>query len=408
VSGAPRPDRPPLADEGFRSAVWRAHGAAPESCPELLAYGASPLPTVLPPASRYPLPDAPCVAAWERYAREADAEGALPVLRRVMVQLRFPIRAGMSRDERYRAATRRGVLPEADTDPLALVQPDGLRLLLHPTPAGRVPVILAEAREDFEALVQAITCRNEPDPVPASMGACTVAGYNDWARVAELRRDYLARHPADWSGQGWDEAFRRIVPQKELYQDRFLILSSGPYSATPASALGLDEAAWRDASIRLRLEHECTHYFMRQAFGSMRKSLLDELVADYLGLVEALGEFRADHFLRFMGLEAFPAYREGGRLQNYRGAPPLSDAGFAVLPSVVKRAAQNLARLDPSRGTGPFGTVEKAVVITALTRVGLEGLASDQAPGLLAAALDEASAAAGRVSRASAPGSARG
>lgn len=51
--------------------------------------------------------------------------------------------------------------------------------------------------------------------------------------------------------------------------------------------------------------------------------MLDELIADYAGIVAAWGRYRADWFLRFVGLEDYPRYREGGRLQNYRrGAGP--------------------------------------------------------------------------------------
>ena len=44
---------------------------------------------------------------------------------------------------------------------------------------------MAGAREDFVFLVQSLTQRNEPEPVADSMGACIVAGYNNWDRVAE-------------------------------------------------------------------------------------------------------------------------------------------------------------------------------------------------------------------------------
>ncbi len=386
-------------DADARLALWRAHGATHDEARELLAYARSPLHDGTLPAQRVPLPDAACVVAWERYAREAQAEGAQAPLRRVLVQLRFKVAAGASQEPAYLAATRRGLLPQDERPGVAFAQPDGLRLFLHPTPAGRVPVVVARARTDFEALVQAVTRRNEPEVVPASMGACTIAGYNNWERVAELRREHEIRHPEDWDGSGWAEAFRALIPQKDRYQDRFMLLSSGPYSATPAAAVGLADEEWRAASVRLRLEHECTHFFMRQAFGSMRKSLLDELVADYMGLVEALGGFRLDCFWLFMGLEAYPSYREGGRLQNYCG--DLTPGAVAVLRTVVRRAAQSLARLDPSRDGGRFDVLRKARVITALTRVGLEGLAAEDAVARFADALSQAGAAIEAVSAAS-------
>lgn len=375
-----------------RRAFWLARGASSEQADELVAYAASPVQTGALPQRALPLPDAACVQAWERYAQEAASAGVFETLRRNLVQLRFPIEAGLSGSPAYQAATRRGVLPEDSEARLPLRRPDSLRVFLHPTPAGRIPVLVAEQRDDFEDLVRALTRRNEPEPVPASMGACTIAGYNNWGRVGELRAAWQALSP-DGSEDDWNETFRGLIPQKDLYQDRFMLLSTGPYSATPASVPGLDEAVWREASLRLRLEHECTHYFMRQVCGAMRKSLLDELVADYMGLVHALGAFRLDCFLHFMGLEAYPPYREGGRLQNYRGQPPLSDGAFALLPAVVAEAAQHLATLDPLRATPAPTPVEKARTIVALTRVGLEGLASSHAAPLLEQALVDAATA---------------
>ena len=76
----------------------------------------------------------------------------------------------------------------------------------------------------------------------------------------------------------------------------------------------------------------------------MRDNLLDEIVADYMGTTAAAGRYRSDWFLRFMGLEPFPAYREGGRLQNYRGQPQLSEGAFGVLRALVKDIAENLQR----------------------------------------------------------------
>jgi hypothetical protein len=394
-SPSPAPARvgePARLDEDRRRAVWRAAGATERETDELIAYAASPLHSTPPPARHYPLPDAACVAAWERYAAAARAVGADAVLRRVFVQLRFPVRPGASADPTYLAATRRGVVPDDDPRGLVFARPDALQLFLHPTPAGRVPAILAEDRRDFEALVQAITRRNEPDPIPVSMGACMVSGYNNWDRVAEHRRAFATEHPEDRTGEAWAAAFQDLVPQPDLYQDRFMLLSSGPYSSVPAAAIPLPEAGWRTASIQLRLEHECTHYFTRQALGTMRKSLLDELVADYMGMVEALGRFDARVFLHFMGLEAYPRYREGGRLQNYRGSPPLSPGAFAVLPSIARRAAESLEARESQCRPGRLGMADKARMIIALLTTGLEGLASEDAPALLAASLSPAAA----------------
>ncbi|HSU84340.1 MAG TPA: hypothetical protein VLR69_18120, partial [Thermoanaerobaculia bacterium] len=188
-----------------------------------------------------------------------------------------------------------------------------------------------------------------------------------------------ARDPAERETATWGEEFQRLQAQRELYQDRFILLSDGPYSAVPASELGLDETEWRQISLVLRRDHECAHYLTRRLFGSMRNNLLDELIADYTGMVGATGRFRAGWFLRFVGLEDFPRYRPGGRLDLYRGKPALSDGAFRVLQALVKRAAENLERFDAGLPPGPRGPEETALLIAALASLRLEELAAEDA-----------------------------
>src|SRR5262249_18047678 len=232
--------------------------------------------------------------------------------------------------------TRRGV-PPADLPAatgLGLARPALVELTLHASPAGRIPVLTARGRAEFVALVQALGHRNEPFPVPESQGALMISGYNNWARIAAWGGEWGAGPPASRAGS-WGEELARLKERRELYQDRFILLSDGPYSAVPAAELGLDEPAWREVSLALRRDHECAHYFTRRLFGAMRNNLLDELIADYAGMVAAIGRFRADWFLRFLGLEAFPRFRPSGRLALYRGEPPLSPGAFRVLQALT-------------------------------------------------------------------------
>jgi hypothetical protein len=366
-----------------RMDLLASYGATGSEIEELLAYDRNAFDehrTDAPPV--LPLPAESHVAAWERYALEAAETGAFAALQRRLVQLRFPIREGISQTEAYRAATLRGAPTEGMTEAsgLVLTRPDELRLIVHPNPAGPIPVLIPGGRTDFVALVRALTMRNEPGPVPGSMGACMVSGLNNWDRILEHRRRWEAEG-GDRSDTGWREEFRRLVPHKELYQDRLLILSDGPYSNVSAGEMGLTEQEWRRTSTTIRLEHECTHYFTLRVFGSMRNNLLDELIADYAGIT-AVGPYRADWFLRFMGLEAFPAYREGGRLQNYRGEPPLSDGAFRALQGLVKDAAENLGNLDLDPAYQPGREMEdRAGTLLALTGFRLEELAVPEAPG---------------------------
>lgn len=364
------------AVQAGRAEVLAAHGADGAEADELLAYGESPFAAADAAAGPWPLPDEPFVSAWEDYAGEALRRGAATVLSEVLPQLRFPIEAGISATDAYRGATLRGAEGGHPGGGVRWADPDGIRLFLHPTPAGRLPVVVSRSREDFVALVRALTRKNEPDEIPASMGACIVGGYNNWDRVARLRRAWEAQNPAAAAAGGWAGTFREaIVPRRELYQDRFVLLSSGPYSAVPASALGMDEDAWRAKSVAIRLDHECAHYFTRRVWGSMRNALHDELIADYHGVRSCEGRFRADWLLRFLGAEDPSGYREGGRLQNYRGTPPLSDGAFRVLVAMVRSAAAHLEAIDGLRPRGAADAEETARALSALAGMTVEELA---------------------------------
>jgi len=64
---------------------------------------------------------------------------------------------------------------------------------------------------------------------------------------------------------------------------------------------GPSEAEWLEASTNLRLEHELTHLATKSLLGEMRLNLLDELIADCMGMVAALGFFSAELFGRCLG-----------------------------------------------------------------------------------------------------------
>jgi len=365
-------------------------GASPSEIEELLSYNENLFDlTALNPEVRFPLPDEPFVAFWEPLVEESRERGTLAVLREHLPQLRFPIREGISRTEPYLAATRRGVPAEAfpEATGLELEHPEAIELALYDSPAGRVPLLVARRRAEFTALIQALTGRNEPVHIPDSQGALMVSGYNNWSRIQELRRGWEALDPSRRGTSSWSEEFRRIQERRDLYQDRFILLFDGPYSAVAATELGLQDDEWRQISLAIRRDHECAHYFTRRLFGSMRNNVLDELIADYTGMVAAVGRFRADWFLRFIGLESFPSYRSGSRLDIYRGRPPLSDGAFQVLHALVKSAAENLERFDAGLPAATRTAQGKGLLISVLASLRLEDLASPEAEDLLSRAV---------------------
>lgn len=273
------------------------------------------------------------VSAWEEYIMDISERGVLETLRPRLVQLNFPVQLGMSANVDYQMATRRGIAAATmkSATGTILEQPALLRVYLYETLAGKIPVIETGHRHDFETLVQVFAHRNEPVDIPASMGACMIKGYNNWDRVSQYKSQ---------CGSSFD--FNKMKAHKELYQDVFLIVTDTEYSGVPAHILSLPEDEWRKLSLVIRREHEATHYFTLRFLGSARNHLLDEFIADYMGIVATTGKYRADWFLSFMGLENYPAFRPGGRLTNYLKGLELSEAAFNDLMSYIKAAAENV------------------------------------------------------------------
>ena len=363
-----------------RAKILQQFGANPEEIEELLAYNQNVFAQGnLDCSLQFPLPSEPHIAVWHEYVANANLSSAWSTLKDVLVQLKFPIQKGISQTEAYRRTTLKGI-DFQDKDMTGwLQQPEALQLTIHQSLAGEIPVLLTTNRDDFVYLVRAITKRNEPIDIPDSMGACMVAGYNNWDRIRRYRQQWLTNN----SELTWSAEFKRLTARKELYQDRFIILSDGFYSNVQPQELGLTETEWRHLSLTIRLEHECTHYFTRRVFNSMRNNLLDEFIADYQGIVAATGSYKADWFLRFMGLESFPYYREGGRMQNYR--EQLSDGAFKILQKLVKSAAENLEDFDCnyaqqlSKGEWSFApTEDRTMMLMALTSLTIEELASSR------------------------------
>ena len=358
-----------------RMSVLQSLGATPAECVELLRYNENHFdPARLDGGGPLPLADEAFVATWEGYLRRAESAGAWTVLRNALVQLRFPIRRGMSRVPAYRSATR-GLAPVCgETASDRPRRPAAVRLAIHPTPAGRLPVVVASRRDDFEFLVRALVKRNEPAPVPASLGACMVAGYTNVERLQRLKKHWWDSQPFP-TELGWQREIRTAPPRKSLYRDRFVIACTTPYSAVSAAGLGLHPDTWERLSLAIRIEHESMHYLTRRVFGSMKSRLLDELIADYAGIVHASGRFRADWALRFLGLEGYPEYRAGGRLEHYRGDPPLSDGAFRVLCGLAQRAVGNLETWSATAAdaTQPDGRLRTVLALTRLTVEDLAG-----------------------------------
>ncbi len=335
-------------------------GASPPVVDELVHHADAADPPLDQPLPTLPLPDEPFVADWERHLKHVQKSthptAVWEVLTRALVPFRFPVAAGISTDPTYRHATRsltaRRRAPTSGG--LKLERAEAVRLSLLPTPAGRVPTITVPVRSDFEALLCALVHQNEPVPIPATLGAVLVRGVVHADRLDRLRTVWLDADPAH-TMDGWPTAFQTLALASEQYRDSLLLCSTGPYSHVPADAVGCDPTDWNDVSGAIRRHHEAAHYATRRLYGPAQPAAYDELIADYAGITLTVGRFRADWFRWFMGLPTVDGSRPDreagrqerrGRLQTYRGTPPLSDDAFSLLGALLNRAATALEAVD--------------------------------------------------------------
>ncbi|MCL2081988.1 MAG: hypothetical protein FWH04_01955 [Oscillospiraceae bacterium] len=244
----------------------------------------------------------------------------------IFVELSFPVEEGQSENPAFLAALKRGELPCERKDAWMPVMPEGIRVYLHPTPAGRLPVIECEADEDFIRLHRSIVCRCEPKPVPDSRGATIVKNYNNWARV-NMNRSADGAIPKDPS----------------LYRDYIALLSHRYYSGVDPEAFGMAPDDWHKKSLIIRREHESAHYMTQRFYNSAKNEIHDEIIADFMGLTATLGEYDPVKFLTFLGLENAAQFRKGGRLEIYLGGAETESGEFDRLCETVRNAARNIS-----------------------------------------------------------------
>ena len=355
----------------------QSHGATQKDMDVLRDYIGNPFNLQALPASLcLPLKDEPFAAAWRQYENETAQHGIEEVLRNRFTQFNFPVKTGISNTPQYQQALKKGLLPE-HAQPKGGVNfsdPANITLFVHESPAGSIGVILAGKRQDFVTLVQTLLYKNEPAQIPDSLGAFMVSGYNNWDRIRNYKQQWMANQNTIGDDFSWMLEFEQLKKKKELYQDRFIILSSGPYSDIPAADMGMEPGAWREKSVSLRLEHECTHYFTRRVFSSMRKNIWDEILADYMGITAAHGSFNARWFLLFMGLENYPEYRPGGRLEKYV-PDSLPESALEALRGMTVTTAENLQDLDKRFGPGHHSLQDRSTMLLALSITGWSALA---------------------------------
>lgn len=224
------------------------------------------------------------VCSWWSNLLNQNLEGRqlLHSLSQGLPQLLLDQVPGISRSMRYQQLVRKGQhfgLIAMEAYPAGWLQPSKLECRLVDHICGIVPVLTISCRADFELMVRALAHRAEPVPVNPSVHGISVAGLIHW---------HLAEDGTP-------------IPTKI----RLIILHESPYGSLPASKVPghPSNEKWLKASSEWRLEHELAHLATRYFWGTMRLNLLDELVADGMGMVKALGMFNATLFLQSLGID---------------------------------------------------------------------------------------------------------
>ena len=187
------------------------------------------------------------------------------------------------------------------------------------TPAGEVLAITLHDRRDFETFLQimAYGCRNTA--IPPTQGAVILDGVINHRRIeAHKARFYRAASEAgepEPSWLEWDIEKARFIQDKANYTDALIVLSAGPYSAVSAGRAGFGESEWLALSHVIREYHECTHFVCRRFYPEKIDDIWDELVADAVGILAALGRY--DMRLAQLALGIEDGRYVGGRLENY-------------------------------------------------------------------------------------------
>lgn len=273
-----------------------------------------------------PLADTPELIWWQDLIGSAPdgvlrGPTLLAALQAAIPQLRLPQVAGISSSVLYQQAVLRGE-PFSD-EALATAgplpcweQPQAMTLWIARHPTGAVPVLQTPSWLDFEQLVRAMAHRAEPKVLANGVHAQAVSGLIHWGLIERFGRQGRAS---------------------------LIALHQAPYGSVSAAYVpgGLSDMEWLAASTTLRLEHELTHLATKRLLGEMRLHLLDELIADCMGMVAALGTFDAKLFCRCLGINvnSVEIAIANGRWESYTKELSPEQAAQAV-QLVMKRGRE--------------------------------------------------------------------
>ncbi len=216
---------------------------------------------------------------------------------------------GADAGEPYRNVVKRGQRPKNETVQ-AFNGGRSDRIFFEQTPAGPARAVYLAFREDFENFLRIMGYRCEPVQIPPDTGAMMVKGIVNWGKIHRHKEAYTQS-----GGLAWKEEFEKFTSIKENYTDTLIVLGKGYYSGVQPQRLGLGEEEWLARSWSIRLYHECTHFTFYTLYPGCKHAVLDEVIADAVGIIKTYGEYRVEYARLFLGVEN-GAYT-GGRLENY-------------------------------------------------------------------------------------------
>ncbi|QPN58456.1 hypothetical protein H8F24_09370 [Synechococcus sp. CBW1002] len=318
---------PAAGDDLDGASGWRGDGQATAAQQSLVAYcqgfqGASE------PWPQHPLANDTTIDWWRQVIADAPSglllgDRLVKTLQSVLPQLLLPQVADIRSSELYRRLVLRG--EEGTSAALQAVGPEpvwqqigSLRLWVAAHPCGAMPVLLTPDWSDFCLLVRALAHRCEPVALAHGVHAQAVSGLIHWGLI------------------------RRFGPKSRA---QLILLHEAPYGSVAAQHVpGMpSKDTWLETSTALRLEHELTHLATKRLLGEMRLNLLDELVADCMGMVAAMGLFNAELFGHCLGLDPNGEPLPGGRWGTYVAELDACDARLAL--RLVMERAQELQAL---------------------------------------------------------------
>lgn len=294
----------------------------------------------------------------DRTSIDADASelqlrgpGVLEALARRFPQL-YVVPAEGAQDA-HRLASGRGIAPEgASLDHFGGSPLDELRVV--GTPAGPIEVLFLERRHDFETFLQIIGHKSAPVPIARTVGAITYIGLADWGKVADAREAYAAAGGDDWGAE-----FMRLAKEPGAFRSEIVVISEGPYSNVPADDTPFGPDEWLSVSREIRLHHECAHVVCRRTMPDDVLPVWDEVTADVVGLLFAIGRYDAKLATRFLGVSATGFV--GGRLDEY-----LTEEQAARIDEVAAEVHGACARIEQM--SGPAAVAEPFDFLLGLKR----------------------------------------